>query len=203
MTTLATITRSRSGHDQPVRWTWEEALALEDAGFLPERFELINGEIISKMSEGWQHATVCTYIRILLTLWFGGLRVREAHPIAMPQTQDPYQGRILIPDLAVTAREASQYRRHPGPEDLLLAVEIAFSSQVRDLEDKAALYAAAGIVEYWVVDVAGRRLFVHREPDEDGYTVVEYGEEERVATLAAPELSVRVGELLPPLEEAT
>jgi len=52
---------------------------------------------------------------------------------------------------------------------------------------KAALYARAGIVEHWVVDVANRRLIVHREPLSGVYRFIAvYGEDEAVAPLAAP-----------------
>jgi Uma2 family endonuclease len=53
-----------------------------------------------------------------------------------------------------------------------------------------------GIAEYWVLDLNGRRLIVHREPAADGYrTITAYGEDERVATLASPLRDVRAGEL--------
>jgi len=65
------------------------------------------------------------------------------------------------------------------------------------LTTKARLYARSGIVEYWVLDVAGRRLIVHREPLDGRYrSVVAFTEDERVTTLAAPEQDIRVGELL-------
>jgi Uma2 family endonuclease len=57
------------------------------------------------------------------------------------------------------------------------------------------LYARAGIVEYWVVDVAARRLIVHRDPSEGLYgSVTAYGEEETMAPLASPAAQFRVSE---------
>jgi len=51
----------------------------------------------------------------------------------------------------------------------------------------------AGIVEYWVVDVAARRLIVHREPRQGLYrSVTAYNEEEAVSALASPECEFRV-----------
>lgn len=44
------------------------------------------------------------------------------------------------------------------------------SSLARDLGVKAAVYAAAGVPEYWVVDLAGRRMLVHRHATTSGYT---------------------------------
>jgi len=77
-------------------------------------------------------------------------------------------------------------------------VEIADASRNFDLTTKAALYARAGITEYWVLDVPGRRLLVHREPKSGRYaSVVVYNEEESVAPLAAPQKQFRVADAFP------
>jgi Uma2 family endonuclease len=93
------------------------------------------------------------------------------------------------PDLIVLKRERAAFvSANPQPPDIRLLVEISDSTLNFDLSVKAALYARAGIVEYWVLDVAGRRLFCHRNPDGGRYkSVAIYHEHERVAPLAAPE----------------
>ncbi len=48
-------------------------------------------------------------------------------------------------------------------------IEVAVSSLRTDTTIKPALYAAAGVPDLWVVDVAARRLIVLREPGPDGY----------------------------------
>ena len=64
-----------------------------------------------------------------------------------------------------------------------------------DMRTKAGLYARAGIVEYWVLDIPGRRLIVHRDPQGGRYaSVVAYGARESVAPLAAPESRFRVSD---------
>jgi Uma2 family endonuclease len=76
-----------------------------------------------------------------------------------------------------------------------LVVEISDSTLGFDLTTKAELYARAGIVEYWVVDVAARRLIVHRDPREGLYrAVTAYAEQESVAPLAAPHSALAVAE---------
>ena len=58
----------------------------------------------------------------------------------------------------------------------------------RELNEREIDIARAGIVEYWVLDIAGRRMFVHREPRGGHYAaVVAYNCEESVAPLCAPE----------------
>ena len=56
----------------------------------------------------------------------------------------------------------------PTAADVLLLIEVADSSLLMDLREKADLYAEAGVLEYWVIDVQGSRL--HRMSDSDGRT---------------------------------
>ena len=71
-----------------------------------------------------------------------------------------------------------------------------------DLSTKARLYARHGVPEYWVMDVNGRCLHRHRGPSPEGYAeVVILAAEQTVSPPARPDAAVRVGELLPPVEE--
>jgi Uma2 family endonuclease len=99
----------------------------------------------------------------------------------------------------VLKREYSNFKSgNPQPHDLALVIEISDSSLAFDLTTKARLYARAGIEEYWVLDVAGRRLIAHRSPVSGNYTsVVAYGENEMIAPLAAPVAGFRPAEALP------
>ena len=77
------------------------------------------------------------------------------------------------PDLVVLIRECAAFvSANPQPRDIALLVEISDTTLNFDLTVKAALYARAGIVEYWVLDVTGRRLFSHRNPASGGYASV-------------------------------
>ena len=82
-----------------------------------------------------------------------------------------------------------------------MVVEVSDTSLHFDLTRKAALYARAGIGEYWVLDVAGHRLFVHREPQAGKYqSITEYAEHESVAPLAAPQSQFLVAAAFPAAE---
>jgi Uma2 family endonuclease len=59
--------------------------------------------------------------------------------------------------------------RHPRPTDIYLVVEVADSTVDYDREVKADRYAAAGIPEYWLVDLPGEAVEVFRQPEDDGY----------------------------------
>jgi Uma2 family endonuclease len=80
---------------------------------------------------------------------------------------------------------------------LVPVAEISDTTVGFDRTTKFALYARAGIQEYWILDLAGRRLIVHRQPEAGRYAgVVAYGES-AVAPLAAPDKAMNVGEVLP------
>lgn len=83
-------------------------------------------------------------------------------------------------------------KSNPGPDDLLLVVEVSDSSLAFDLRKKAQLYARAGIIEYWVVNVNRQRLIVHRDPSDGAYTsITEYAGSEQVTPVAAPHVALR------------
>lgn len=70
------------------------------------------------------------------------------------------------PDLSVVRRGT------PSPyhaATAALVIEVAISSLARDLGIKTELYANAGVLEYWVVDLDGRRVVVHRGPRDGAY----------------------------------
>jgi Uma2 family endonuclease len=107
-----------------------------------------------------------------------------------------------MPDIAVI-RGAPGAVVHPTAADLV--VEVADSSLNADLSTKAELYATAGIPEYWVLDVDGRRLFVFRTPAAipQGLGATAYQthftltDADTVCPLAVPTATVRVADLLP------
>jgi len=103
------------------------------------------------------------------------------------------------PDLIVLRSDYSAFRSAtPQPQDLRLVVEVADTTLAFDLGVKAALYARAGIVEYWVLDVSGRRLVVHRDPQAGQYqSIVAYSEQESVAPLSAPDSPFRIADAFP------
>ena len=70
------------------------------------------------------------------------------------------------PDLIVFQRDAP---RAYHPSTAALVIEVSVSSLRRDLGQKPLLYSRAGVAEYWVVDLDGRRIVVHGGPLEDGY----------------------------------
>ena len=89
-----------------------------------------------------------------------------------------------------------RYRRHPLPGDILLLIEVADTTLPLDLGEKATLYAEAGIPEYWVVDIEGRRLLAHRQPAGGGYSDVRsFAGDDGVAPLSDPKALLKGNDL--------
>jgi len=131
-------------------------------------------------------------IRAWLVRTFGEQFVNPEAPIDVAPEDNPTNE--PEPDLVVLAKPSREFQdANPRPGDLRLVVEISDSTLGFDLTTKAELYARAGIVEYWVVDVAARRLIAHRDPSDGLYrSITAYGEEESVSPLASMHNEFRV-----------
>jgi Uma2 family endonuclease len=178
------------------KWTRTECQVLESSGLLQgQQLELVDGELINKMGKNRPHVASL----MLLVFWaaraFGEQFVNSEAPLDVAPDDNPTNE--PQPDLYVAKRPSTEYRSTPPAYDVRLIVEISDSSLVFDLTTKAALYARAGIPEYWVVDVSARRLIVHRDIRDGRYSsIVGYSENERVSPLAAPHAELRVGDVI-------
>ena len=180
------------------RWIRAECAELEASGLLVgQKLELIEGELIKKVSKNRPHVNSGVLLLTWLIGIFGGRRVISEGPIDVAPEDNPTSE--PEPDLVVLASDISHFTSaNPGPNDLQLVIEISESTLYFDLTTKAALYARAGITEYWVLDTARRRMILHRAPQAGHYSsVVAYGEQESVFPLAAPESFFRVGDAFP------
>jgi Uma2 family endonuclease len=174
------------------RWTRADLPALESSGVLDQQlWELIEGELIDKTGENGPRVTCLIAIVLWLHEAFGTPFVMFAGPIDFSPEDNPTNE--PEPDAVVVKREYFCFaRNNPRPEDLHLVVEVADSTLVFDLSTKAALYARAGIVEYWVLDINRRQLIVHRNASAGKYeSAMIYGDNETVSPLAAPQAEFR------------
>ena len=179
------------------RWTRSECVTLERSGLLDQqRLELVEGELISKIGKKRPHVNALTLVQGWLVQVFGARFVNAEAPIDVAPEDNPTNE--PEPDLIVLKQDLSHFTSNPRAEDLRLLVEIADTSLNFDLTVKAALYARAKVLEYWVLDVVGRRLLVHRNPRSGAYAdITVYDEHERVSPLAAPHASFRAADAFP------
>jgi Uma2 family endonuclease len=160
-----------------------------DAGIFTEgdRIELIDGELIDMAPIGVDHAATTNGLTRTLVFACGDhALVSVDNPLRLDRFNEPQ------PDFVVFRPRADNYRsERPGPADALLVVEVADSSLRFDRTVKLPLYARAGVVEFWLVDLTLRVLECHRDPSELGYgSVSEHREGDRITLAAAPEITV-------------
>ena len=67
-------------------------------------------------------------------------------------------------------RDSFYSHQHPGPEDILLLIEVSDTTLPYDRRVKAELYSAAGVLEYWIINLPKRVIEVYREPQPVSYT---------------------------------
>jgi hypothetical protein len=84
------------------------------------------------------------------------------NPIAVDRTNAPLPGMMLVRG---EPQDYARARRHPGPGDVGLFVEVAVTSLPKDLGRNVDLYARALVLGYWVVDVLGHRIFAYAGPE--------------------------------------
>src|SRR3954451_15126883 len=138
-------------------WTVDQFHYLGDLGmFEGRRAMLIDGVIVEEGTMNPPHRIALELASEALRTAFGpGWRICVQMPLVLGQSTDPE------PDIAVVAGTPRGTTTHPTTAALV--VEVADSSLRFDTTAKLALYAAAPIAEYWVLDVNARQLLVFRD----------------------------------------
>jgi Uma2 family endonuclease len=179
------------------RFTREEVEFLQRTGFFNgERYELIDGELLDKMGQNPPHANTIRLTQRRLGAFMDPGLIQTQLPIEVSAGDKDRS--LPEPDLAVLRELRPDYdTRHPRGDELLLVIEVSDSTVNFDLSRKAALYAAAGVPEYWVLNLSRRKLVVHRQPVGYDYRRVELlGEGDMVSMENRAEL-VPVSDLFP------
>lgn len=152
------------------RLTVDDYHRLGEAGILREddRIELLEGQLIDMSPIGPRHALVVEILnRWLIRATGEQFWVRPQNPIALDSGSEPQ------PDIVLARKPWRDYpNAHPGPEDIVLLIEVADSSRDIDLGAKRELYALAGIREFWIVDLTADAVLVCRNPLNGGYRSV-------------------------------
>ena len=183
------------------RWRRVEYERLIDAGVLPpdEPVELMGGHLVVAEPQGSYHFATIRAVEEALRMAFGpGWDVRVQGPLALDDDSEPE------PDVAVVPGSFRDYLAgHPSRP--VLVVEVSETSLDVDRDQKAGLYARAGVADYWIVNLVEHVVEVHRGPAADPdaafgwrYQTIHRAERQgSVAPLAAPGASVRVVDLIP------
>jgi Uma2 family endonuclease len=152
------------------------------------RIELIHGELRELTPIGPAHEDVVDR----LTEWsyehvpMDRVRIRTQHSIGLRTSQSVPQ-----PDIAWVAQRDYSLGR-PTAADVFLMVEVAEGNFSYDRGEKADLYAAAGIADYWVVNLPEQSIEVRRDPANGRYrTLRTYTGDEELRPLSVPEIVLR------------
>jgi Uma2 family endonuclease len=177
------------------RWTRREYERMVEAGYFgpDERLELVDGIIYEMTPQSSPHAVAVRLTRQALAPVFSeGFDILVQMPLALGDDGEPE------PDLAVVAGSPRDHLAS-HPRSALLVVEVADTSLHHDRERKASLYARAGIPDYWILALGGRKqLEVLRDPVDGVYrTRIVLGPKDRVSPLARPDVSIPVSDLFP------
>ena len=190
---------STTGHNAPTRFSAAEYLKMDRAGlFEGRRVELVRGKVLRMHAQATAHRwAISRGARALQAIfpperfWVvvqGTLRLKDGLP---------------EPDFhLLEAPEGTPDAQLPTP---FLGIEISDTTYRRDAGVKLRQYASAGVGEYWIVDLNGRRIEVHQEPARSGpgagrwgYGKTEYlAGNDPISPAAFGSYALRVGDLLP------
>jgi Uma2 family endonuclease len=157
-----------------------------------DHVQLIAGAVVAMTPQGPAHALVIQNLTRLVAQGLApDLALRPQLPLTLPDDSEPE------PDLAVVRLGDARSREH-HPRTALLVIEVAGDSLRLDRQTKAALYARAGIPEYWIVNLADSTVEVHRDPDpETGVyrAMAVVSAESTLASTSVPGLRIDVADL--------
>jgi Uma2 family endonuclease len=148
-------------------FTVSEYERMGETGMFPPdaRVELIEGEIIEMSPIGSRHAACVKLLSKTLN--------QQVGEDAIVSTQDPIRLSDLSepkPDVAVLRFRKDFYRRrHPGPDDVLVVIEVADATVHYDRHVKMPLYARAGIPEALLFNLPDDRLEYFAKPEAGRY----------------------------------
>ena len=177
------------------RITVDEYYRMAEVGILPPdaRVELIEGEIIDMAPIGTGHGgTVAQLNQLLQTAARNRAHVFVQSAVRLSDISEPE------PDFALVKPRADFYKKkHPGPDDTFLIIEVSESSLRYDLQVKAPLYARHGIPEFWVIDLKGRQVRFFRSPESGQYAdVTSTGAPGLVAPVALSDVQIDLTHVL-------
>ena len=152
-----------------IRFTVAEFYQMIESGILKdyEHAEIIDGELIKKMSVGDLHAAIVN----LLNRFFSknvsdDVLISVQNPIYLNEYHEPE------PDLVLADLTKYDGRRHPRPAEILLIVEVADTSLDYDRSVKLPLYAAAAIPEVWLINLQNKTVEQHTRLHDGIYSLI-------------------------------
>jgi Uma2 family endonuclease len=154
-----------------------------------KRVELVEGKLVRMSPESLPHARYSARLSLALNEALKRLALDQRFEVLNGATVRISETSAFEPDGAVIARDADGF--FARADQVVLIIETSVSSLRRDLGAKSRAYAAAGIPEYWVIDVKNAKLHVFRTPVDGAWTQTQtLGAADLVSPLFAPSADI-------------
>lgn len=182
-----------SANRVPFCWSveaYERVVAL--GGFFPDkRVELINEELVEIMPQKPAHRLTVSLILPIAMHWSGeGYHILCQLPLRLSNS-------VPEPDIAIVSGQPRDYA-DSHPTTAALVIEVSDTTLEYDQTIKAPIYAAAGIEDYWIINLNERTVEIRRQPGPRGYRSLQtFTETDTIAPLFNPTAHIAVAELLP------
>lgn len=166
-----------------------------DAGVFvgDQNYELIEGEIIKKMTVGDYHISCVNRLNRIFSRNCGDdVIVSIQNPVIISDISEPE------PDVTLLKfREDFYASGKATPEDVLLLIEVSDSTVTYDRKTKMKLYAEAGIEESWLVNLPRQILEIYSDPQDGKYKLVrKAGKNESVSPKFLTSLKIKVSDFI-------
>jgi len=173
---------------EPWRLSVEDYHALAEMGLIPEKTELLYGQVFHKMAKSPTHSFFQVQLLDLLRPAVpAGTHVRQDQPITCTDSEPE-------PDLSIVRGSAEDYR-HQHPRTAELVIEVCVSSHEYG-RSKLPAYANARVQEVWLILVPEKQIEVHRQPSEGQFRErILHGPEGKVACTVVPGFEVDLAKL--------
>ena len=177
-------------------WSIADYHQMIEAGILDEddRVELLEGKIVCMSPQRPFHAaSVQRSSRLLFQLLSDRAEIRVQLPVILGNDSEPE------PDLAVVRFDADEYSfRHPEVPDIYLLIEVADSTIAKDRNQKARIYAKNQVLEYWILDLQKRQVYVFRQPEESVYREkLILNSDDSITMQAFPDVAIALNDMFP------
>ncbi len=167
----------------------EYELLIAKGFFEDEHLELLEGFLIKGAPASPAHAQAATELsKIFVLVSADRFRVRVRLPLAASEISEPGPDLALVPLVEYS-------RGHPS--QAYLVVEIAEARRAKERDLKARIYAAAGVPEYWLVELEHRWIEVRSRPLAGEYSTLTTHTSGALSPAAFSDIHVPVASLLP------
>ncbi len=193
----ATVTEAEQELEPQIHlWSIADYHQMIEAGVLDEddRVELLEGKIVCMSPQRPFHAaSVQRSANYLYEMLRNKAYIRAQLPVILGNDSEPE------PDIAVVRLENHEYSfRHPEATDIYLLIEVADWTISKDRKQKARIYGKNQVLEYWILDIQKRQVYVFRQPEDGTYREeLTLSSNDSLAMQAFPDVAIALDALFP------